>query len=68
VDAFVGESVAVCPIRTLRARLAIRIINAFLMWASENAIGGNDRAHLMLAEKIRDLIANERIEADVGSF
>jgi hypothetical protein len=68
LDPFVGESVAACPIGALWARLALWIIGAFLMRASEDAICDYDRTHLILAEKFRDLLADESVVANVGSF
>ena len=36
------------------------------MWASENAFRNHDRAYLILAEKLRDLFADEGIVTDFG--
>lgn len=68
LDTFVGESVAARPIGALWARLALRIINAFLMRASENAIRNHYRAYLVSTEKIGDLLTNEGVVTNVGTF
>ncbi len=68
LNAFVGEAIASCPIGALRAGLALWIIDAFFMRASENAISQYHGAYLMLTEKVRDLLADDGVAPDVGSF
>jgi hypothetical protein len=65
MDAFVSEAVAACPIGALWAGLAFWIIDAFLMWASEDALRSHDGQYLMLTEKVRDFLTDDEVVADV---
>jgi hypothetical protein len=65
MDAFVSEAVAACPIGALWAGLAFWIIDAFLMWASKDALHSHDGQYLMLTEKVTDFLTDDEVVADV---
>ena len=63
-----GEAVAACPKRALGAGLALRIVDTFLVRASDDAIRDHDGKYAMLTEEARNLIADNGVVPDVGSF
>ena len=68
LNLFQGKAVPTSPIWAFRAGLALWIIDAFLVRASENAIRDHYRACLMLAKKARDLFADDGIAPNVSSI
>jgi len=68
VDAFMGEAVATRPIRAVRAGVAFGVVDSFLVRAADDAVGHDHRASLMLAKEGLDLLADNRIAADIDAF
>jgi hypothetical protein len=68
LDEFMGKAVATRPERTLRARLTKRVIDAFFVRATDDAVNCNHRADRMPAEKCLDLQANHCVAANVLSL
>src|ERR1035441_4198779 len=63
-----GEAVAARPIRAVRAGVAFGVVDTFLVRAAHDAVGHDHGASLMLAKKGLDLLADDRIAADIDAF
>jgi len=65
MDAFVGEAVAASPERALGARFPLRIINAFFVRATNDAVSYDHGFGGVLSQKGEDLLANYRVSAHI---
>ena len=63
-----SEAITACPVRALRAGLAIWIVDAFFVRASDDPICHHDGTYFMLTEETRDLVTDVGVVPYVGSF
>jgi hypothetical protein len=63
-----GEAVAARPIRAVRAGVAFGVVDTFLVRTADDAVGHDHGTSLMLAKEGLDLLADNRIAADIDAF
>ena len=66
IDTLVGEAIPTGPVGALRARFSGRIVNALLVGAANNAIGGSDGFDAMFFQEGDYLRADVAIDAYVN--
>src|SRR6266849_6306680 len=65
MDAFVGEAVAASPERALGARFPLRVIDAFFVRTTNDAIRYDHGFCGVLSQKGENLLANSRVSANI---
>jgi hypothetical protein len=68
VDALMGEAVAARPIRAVRAGVAFGVVDTFLVRTADDAVGHDHGTSLVLSKEGLDLLADNRIAADIDAF
>jgi hypothetical protein len=65
LNALMGEAVASCPIRTLRARSALWVVHAFFVRAADNPVGHDSGAGSVRLEEGQNLLTDGELLAYV---